>query len=206
MGYKYEIYRPTETYTTVAQKAAIIAERIAPKAPYLKKQDEVSTVPETNINRFSFGLAFKSIFKRPKSLEKSTKAQERIFKGLVEEQLHSNVSLGDKKKPRKFYCSSFGAQVFQKVVAQEALSKYFEENLAFKEEFEQFISTLNKDNIDTKAISQWAKKAAKEHGIALVKKIKIFNVDYKYMSPQDFVLHVENHQIATHIADLVPPK
>lgn len=214
MGYEYQIYRPTTMYAQTAVKAADIALRLAPKASYLLTPEEQKTRGEKKyskafVSKFSFKLGLKSMF--TKNITFHFQAQKRLFKGLVEEHLKHGYSIGGKKGARKFFCSAFGAQVFQKAQAEAWFSALVQKNPMIASSIEELRTGLTSQNPKEvkkahKQLSVKAKQWAKEFGKELEKELKALNVDFKHMTPQDLLHLFEQNKVAEHTFNVTPPK
>ncbi len=203
MGYNYQVMRPTTApHTAVAKEAARIGLRVSPKARYLRNSKPIQS-PHTKIHKFSFLLALKAMFKMYDDF--GIEAKKRLFKGILDEHLQSEILTGG-DKPRKVFCSSFSTQLFQIIEAKQAWDSMLTQDNDLKQEFDQFVSGLDKDSPNAqKEVSNWARKMAEQHGQELEKKMKIFKVDFKFFSPQDFVEFFQRQKIIQPVFKLVTP-
>lgn len=196
MGYGYDVYRPDDSHKDIAEEAAEIARRFAGMPEYLAGTygDVVIEQKRGAHNKFSMVAGLKSMFKR---YDKFTgRAQRRMFKGLFEEAIQADNSIGG-RNARKFFCSAFAAHAFQKAEAKRIFNEISKIS-SIQQELDEIIKAtkgLDRPNAK-KQISKWAERMANAYGPVFKKKMTDFNIDFKYTSPQDFVAHLKEKQIA----------
>jgi hypothetical protein len=201
MDYKLEVLRVDTSYQETAKKAAEIALRLAPKASYLRSPNEAR--PERKFaSKFSFKLAIKSIFKKHTNMNERT--MRGIFKGLFEESINSQTAIGSKKS-KKFFCSSFGAGVFQRSEASAAWDSFVKQHSGVAESLKDLKNKVDpKHPNKNKEVSAWSKKMTKSYGKVFLPHIKNFQFNSDRVSPQDFVDHLKNG-IARPLMRINPP-
>lgn len=203
--YNYQLFRPNTPYAATAVKAAAIAKRFAPKVSYLKESTDDDTPKDQKyLNKFTYTLALKSMFKKDKSFDFD--AQKRTLKGIFETAVFTNVSIGD-KTGRNLYCSAFGSQVFQKAFAEEAWNELIIKHPDLQKGLEELVMKTSKltHYNENRDVTKWAREVATQYGKELGDHMKAFKIDFKHTTPQDLVAYFHNDNIAAPILNIVPP-
>ncbi len=210
MGYNYQVFRPTPTYATTAEKAATIALRVAPKAKYLVEENpntedgNNTSSKKDKLSKFSFLLALKGIFRRSDTFD--LQAKKRLFKGIFDEHIQATHLTGGKGKSRKVFCSAFGAQLFQRAAAEQAWKTLTERHSELQAGLEQLAKETPKDIPNERgAVSKWAQSMAAEYGEELEKEMENFKIDFKFTAPQDFINSFQQNNIIKSIFKINPP-